>query len=208
EKDADRVEVAPVIERLPLRLLGRHVAGSAEDRARLGLELIDLAVVAEGLGDPEVEHLHDRPGLALDPGEEDVVRLEVAVDDALLVRLRERAEDRADDLDGLVDRRRPLALDPRRQQLSLQQLHREEEVALALVLAEVEHPDRVRVDEQRHRFRFAVEARDGLAIADELLAQHLERDLAPEARLLGPIDGSHAARADALDYAEASGHRL
>jgi hypothetical protein len=56
QHDPDRVQVGAVIERLARGLLGRHVAGRAEDRAVERLELIDLALASDRLGDAEVEY--------------------------------------------------------------------------------------------------------------------------------------------------------
>ena len=58
-------------------------------------------------GDAEVEHF-DEVGLARPVGEDDVVRLQIAVDDALLVRLLERAADLPQDL----ERRAPEVIGP------------------------------------------------------------------------------------------------
>src|SRR4029077_3522310 len=53
---AERVDVAAVVEvRIPLRLLGRHVAGGAEQLAGAG-DRRPLGV--DQLGDAEIQHLH------------------------------------------------------------------------------------------------------------------------------------------------------
>ena len=55
------------------------------------------------LGEPEVEHLGEVLHAAV-PAEEDVLRLQVAVDDALVVRLLKRAAHLDQDADGALDR--------------------------------------------------------------------------------------------------------
>ena len=63
-----------------------EVLGRADERARLG----QLLAVALGVfGDAEVEHLGEQ--LAVNLGDEDVLRLDVAVNDPELVRRRESA---------------------------------------------------------------------------------------------------------------------
>ena len=76
-----------------------------------------VAVRPPRLGQPEVEHLGDTIGAKLDVG-----RLEVAVDDPLLVRGFERLGDLPRDGQGLIERDRA-AGDALRQVLALDQLH-------------------------------------------------------------------------------------
>jgi hypothetical protein len=81
------------------QLLGRHVAGRAEQRPRLGLHrhraIDDVGFHGRQLGNAEVENL-DASILR----DEHVVRLEVAVDDATIVR----GGQAAGDLDRVVHR--------------------------------------------------------------------------------------------------------
>ena len=99
---------------LPLRLLGRHVGGRADDHAHLrsapgavSVGEFVASAVADGargsqrLGETEVEHLHRAVGADLD-----VRRLEIAMDDALLVRRLERVGDLPRDRQRLGERNR------------------------------------------------------------------------------------------------------
>ena len=72
-----RVDVAARVELIALHLLGAHVVRRADDEARLGHPFLRLGHPR----DAEVHQLH----LAL-VVDEDVLRLDVAVDDPLLVR--------------------------------------------------------------------------------------------------------------------------
>ena len=86
--DAARVDVDAAVEvALAARLLGRHVIGRAHHHA--GAREVELLVAAlelrHHLRDAEIEDLHDRR-TADAPREEDVLRLDVAMDDALVVR--------------------------------------------------------------------------------------------------------------------------
>ena len=80
QHDADRIDVAAVVDRLARRLLGRGVGRRAHerplDRRRAGAD-----VAAQRLDQPEVEQLHEvTVAAALD--EEDVLGLEIAVHEA------------------------------------------------------------------------------------------------------------------------------
>ena len=90
---AERVDVGALVDGLPRRLLGRHVVRRAEDHPGLG----ELARAAADLGHAEVEHLHEARVVPL-LDDEDVVRLQVAVDDAARVGRVERGGDLADQM--------------------------------------------------------------------------------------------------------------
>jgi hypothetical protein len=83
-------------------------------------------LVAQGAGQAEVEDLHASLGRDLD-----VVRLEVAVDDALLVGFLQTAGDLARDVPHLGHRHRP-PRDELRQVVALAQFHHQEGHALRL----------------------------------------------------------------------------
>ncbi len=105
--DAERVEVHAVVGvRVRRRLLGGHVGRRADGGADLGQRGAPSAAVGAGradrLGDAEVG---DRGAAA---GEEDVVGLDVAVDDALRVGVGEGAGDVAEDADHLAGGHRSL----------------------------------------------------------------------------------------------------
>ena len=91
----------PEVDRLRADdLLGAHVERRADERAR-ARRAADDADAARTLRDAEVEELDEElpsPGVA----EEDVARLDVAVDDAALVRLAERPRELRDDGDDLA----------------------------------------------------------------------------------------------------------
>ncbi len=72
--------------------------------------------------------------------------------------------------------------------------HREEE--RAVLVARLEDRDDVRVVEGGGDSRLPEEALAEAAVPRELGRDHLERDLAPERQLLGPVDRTHASAAD------------
>ena len=84
------------------RLLGAHVGGRAEDGAGPGKIVAERGGLARGLvqvqrlGEPEIEQLDFAVGRDLDVG-----RLEIAMDDAFLVRRLERVGDLQRNLERL-----------------------------------------------------------------------------------------------------------
>ena len=93
EHDAERVDVGLRADAAAARLLGREVLRRADDRADLG----HLRIA--GVRDAEVGHL-DAPVVA----HEHVVRLDVAVHDAVLVRVAQPGEHLHGDRDGALGR--------------------------------------------------------------------------------------------------------
>src|SRR5690606_10017667 len=105
EHEAERVDVAAVVDLQTARLLGRHVDGRADAGAGHRQAREDLAP-----GDAEVHKLHglgQQPGLAVvaDPAPHDhhVRRLDVAVDDPGRVDVLERPHDPLHDVDAQLD---------------------------------------------------------------------------------------------------------
>ena len=84
ERDAEGVKVGPAVERLRLRLLGGDVGGRPHQKAGLGLD-----ERPGRLRDAEVGEV--RPAVRV---EDDVLRLDVAVDDAAFVAVGEGVEER------------------------------------------------------------------------------------------------------------------
>ena len=141
EDRAERPDVRAEVDVLQAaHLLGRHVERRAHHRVGRGQV---RRVLVDGLRDAEVEDLHARRAVGR-LGDEEVLRLEVAMDDAELVRLADRLARLEEVVDGLVDRQRA----PRAEDLR--------EVAAGEVL--------------HHDVRRAVRERADLEDADDVLA--------------------------------------
>ena len=87
---------------IALGLLGRHVLRRADELAGLGEQRFSVSLLADRLGDAEVDHLHAR--LAVLSGHQDVRRLEIAMDDRLLMRVLHRIARLDEQLQPLLHR--------------------------------------------------------------------------------------------------------
>ena len=197
---AQRVDIGAVVD-VPraVDLLGRHVVRRADHRAGLG-QLLARALGPDELRDPEVEQLH--LDAAVDVLEPDVVGLEIAVDEALVVRRLERAQRLLEDRERLGPRQRAPA-DPRRQRLAFEVLHHEEHAAEGIA-AEVVDVDDVLVPDRVDRARLLVEALDDVLRAAELELEHLDRAAAADLAVLALEHHAHPALGQlALDHVAA-----
>ena len=177
-------------------LLGRHVADGAEHASDLGVRRRGLAarspprhgVIAGQLRQSEVEDLD-----AVVRRDEQVLGLEIAMDDPLLVRRREPARDGDGIVDRLAHRQRP-GRQPLPERLPFEQLRDDER--RASFGADVVDREDVRMVQRRGGACFLLEAvqRSGSAEKDD--GQHLDRDVASEPRVARAIHLAHAAGAE------------
>ena len=213
EDRAEREDVASRVGLLPLDLFGRHVLKRPEnrslfrDRRRRGRHHRRAAVGDDGMDrfcEAEVEQLGDRPirrSGARD--EEDVSRLQIAMDDARAVRTMQRLRDLRADRNRLVGRPRT-SLQTIGERLAFEKLHDEEADARRRVAdrANRRHvPDVVqradmRVIERGDRPRFALEPFAELRIRCERRRQDFDRDDAIQPGVAGLVDLAHAARTE------------
>ena len=120
---------ARAVTGVPAACSGRHVVGRAEHAPRDG-----DAGRAEHTGDAEVGQLRLTP-----VGEQDVGRLDVAVDHAVVVRVLQRAADLQSDLTSLPPIEPPAVLQLLLETRALDEFHRVEERALFLAVAVQAH---------------------------------------------------------------------
>ena len=192
--DPQRVEIDPPVDLLAVGLLRRHVLRRADDGARTGLH---LGEIGEELGDAEVEHLHEVrvPAAAR---EEDVLRLEIAVDHAARVGRAEPLADLGEDGDGHLRGDDARGVRELRQRLALQVLH-DEVVDRRGLHGHVEDADDVLVPDDVHRARLGEEARHEIGMHGEVRMEDLHRHLAADEHVLarGTPRPCHRGRADA-----------
>jgi hypothetical protein len=167
--------------------IGLHRRGG--DRRRI--EIAAGGLLPLELRETEVEDLHPPIG-----GEEDVLRLEIAMDDPFRVRGGEAVCDLRGDVDRLPPRHRSLH-DPPPQRFTFEELG--DAVRRLVGGAVVVDGEDVRMGEGRDRLRLALEAHPGLAVADEALRQHFHRDVTVETAVASPVDVAHSPRADRVN---------
>jgi hypothetical protein len=167
------------------RLLRAHVQGRAD--AQSGLCQPRSAGRADSARDAEVGYAR------MTAREHDVLGLDVAVDDVVAVRVRERIGDLARDLERVIDRQLLLACEPVSQRTALDVRHDvvEEAVRFARI---VERQD-VRVIETGRDLDLAqepVRPEHGR----EIRLEDLDGDRATVLQILGEPDGGHAAASE------------
>jgi hypothetical protein len=128
-------------------------------------------------------------------GKHDVVRLDVAVHDAMRVRVRQRIDDVDQNAQCLADRERATLLKPLAERLPVDVRHHEEQDAPLRSgdLSRVVERQDVRVLESREGLDLAQEPR-AAERCGEVLAKHLDRDLTIVSQVVREVHGGHAAR--------------
>src|SRR6266850_1306729 len=121
---AERVDVGRGVDRLALHLLRRHI-GRRADHAPGRRQPV---LVVDELGDAEVEDLR-LPAI----GDEDVVGLQVAMDDRVVMRDADRREELLDQVDRHVDAEASVYVEPRPHRAALDPLHDDEQDGAVLV---------------------------------------------------------------------------
>src|SRR5687768_426402 len=151
------------------RNFGRHVMGRAEHETGGGQAIRARFDRLPKHGDPEVDDARDlRIGPTLD---DDVLRLEIAMDEPARVRVIETVKELTDDV------HRTRALECRRQQGVERRPRRElhDQIRDAVEVAEVDDADDILMREPSRELRFALEATQQLRVLDEPRMQQLDR---------------------------------
>ena len=168
-------------------LLGGDVVGRAEHLPLVGQPAF-YHPLALDLRQAEVEHLDDR--LAPRAGEQQVGRLDVAVDHPVFVRVLEAQGRLVDVLAGVGNRQRPLRLDDPGQVEAVDILHGQDQ-ALAEAEARV-GGDNVRMSQPGRIPHLADEAVEDTPSLQQVAADDLEDLQPPHERVLGEVDHTHA----------------
>ena len=163
------------------------VIGAGLIRSRLAT-IVAAAARARRLGElgqAEVQHLHRAVVAHLDVG-----RLEIAVNDAALVRGFQRLGNLSRDRQGFIDRDRALC-DAIRERHPLDQLHHQRLHAVRLLEA-VDGGD-VRMIERGEHLGLPLKSPEPLRIGREHRRQHLDRDLTLQPGVRRAIHLAHSA---------------
>ncbi len=190
EEHAQGVDVRACVHGIARDLLRRDVVRCAADEPRLGDRAARPAPALQELGDPEVQHGHP-VWVAVLGLDEDVVRLEIAVDDPHRVRLRERVAHLGEDVHGALRRHGPLVVDDLREAAPGEALHDQVELP-RLGLPAVIDRDRVGVTEHAGGARLPQKALDSLRVLAELAPEDLDGHLAVHGLMPRQVDGPHA----------------
>ena len=129
--------------------------------------------------------------------EHDVGRLQIAMDDAALVRGGEPCAQLPGDLDGLVVGEAADSPQRGREILSVDILHRQIEEATGL--ADVIDAADVGMGDLSGGADLVVELREARRIATKVVGQELQRDRLSEAQIVCPIDLAHPAASEKAD---------
>ncbi len=196
EHHAEGPDVGALIEiTVPARLLRRHVERRAEHapRAREPRRLGGVhRRIGFDLGDAEVEQLDDALAVA-GLREEEVRRLDVAVDDALVVRALQADAGLRRDAEREVGRERAEALDQLMEILALEVLHHQEGQAPLLVAPRAVDADDVRRVDRRRRLGLAREAAHQRLARRGLRGDDLDGDARAALRVDRFINRAHPA---------------
>ena len=195
-------QIASAIDLLAARLLGSHVSGSPEYHAGAGRRSAERRrmrevwrrgnFVFERLGKTEIEDLHRSLRCDLH-----ISRLEVPVNDRLLVRRLQRFGDLQRNPEGFFNADRSL-LDPFRQGLAIDELEHERGTAARFLNAV--NRSNVLVIQRSQQLRFACKAGHAIRIEHETIRQNLQRHIAVKPRIPRPIYVAHSARTDWPQY--------
>jgi hypothetical protein len=128
--------------------------------------------------------------------DEQVLRLDVAMHDAVIVRALQRVAHRRHDAQRLL-RREALGLQKLAQIHAIHELH--EQVIKAACLSEVIHADDVRMIQRRERLRLLFKPRRELRIVRPLRGEQFERHEAVQRLLPCLVNHAHAATAEAFE---------
>ncbi|HEY6213713.1 MAG TPA: hypothetical protein VIW45_15580 [Vicinamibacterales bacterium] len=186
---ADGENVRAMVDRTPRHLLGRHVVQRAHQRA--GLRHAGRRCVSDAR-DAEVQDLQRSARV-----EHQVRRLDVAVNDAGAVCVREAVAELLHQNELLIERHLLALADHARERRAFDVLHRDEWAAH--VLADVVYDHDVLVIKARVRARLALEPFAEL-VGFDVLAQQLDGEQAIHFGIAREVEGSHPAFAEALQY--------
>ena len=169
----------------PERLLRRHVADRPCHELRRRERQGHVPVRVGGLREAEV-HQNGADATVLVAREEDVRRLDVAMEHASVVRVRERRGDGNQEAEGARNAEDMLVGEEEAEVLAGQDLH--DQVRDPLCRPDVEHGGDVRVTQARRDPPLPEEAADHLLVVREVIVEALQRDVLAEARVHGLED--------------------
>jgi hypothetical protein len=192
QHDAEREDIGAWIAGIAAHLLRGHVADRAQYGTWLGALWSERLLAGDRdqrlAREAEVEDLR-----ALVGGDEQVLGLQIAMDDTLVVRRGKPACELRGILDGLAHGDGTIG-QPLAHRLPLEQLHRR--VGSAADRTEVMNGEDVRMRERGDRLGLALETGKPFGVARKQVREDLDRNVAIEPRIARTIDLAHAPGAD------------
>jgi hypothetical protein len=179
-----------MIDRLAGGLFRGHVLHRPDDRARLG-----LTAISEEACDAEVRELDAAGARVRLIEKKEVGRLEVAMDDALVVCRLECGGDLRRDRHRLLPGEATAGADEVLEAPAAHEFHRE--IRLTILLAEREKPHDPRMTQRLECLDLDVEPAAQGRIVAELGREHLDRHDLPAHGVFGLVHGAHATPAEA-----------
>ena len=188
---AQRVQIRAPIDRLTRRLLWRDVVRRSKHRAHPRDRIFSRRIRDEDLRNPEVHQLH-HVGQTATLAEQDVFRLQIAMDDPLRMRFDERRRNLTRQVNDPALRQRLAQIQQRRQRPPVDVLHHDKRSTLFRLTNHVNGRD-VRMADLGSGAGFSDKALHDVGIFEQIGPQHFDRDLTFHARLRRAIDGSRRA---------------
>ena len=188
--DAEREDIGSRTDVAADELLRRHVGDRSDGDTGIRLHHgrgIFAAKLAK-LRQSEIEHFGVSVGR-----DDNVLRLNVAMDDSSLVGGTDRARDLRRDVDDFIDRHRTTR-QARAQRLAFNELHRDE--VQVVVNADLVNVGDIGMVQRRGCLRFLHEAAQAITASAAAVAQHFDGNLALEIVIEGEINLAHPARAE------------
>ncbi len=162
-----------------------------------GLVMPGCCVSARIFASPKSTHF-DEVAARAHRLQDDVFRLEIAVDDVLVVRLGQRRQRLAQHVDDSPEGQRSVFVRGAREVAPAQELHHQVELAVGRV-SEVDDAHGVRVIQLACGAGLRDEPGGRVLLPHQMGVDDLHRDGASEGGLLGAIDAPHTADADELE---------
>src|SRR6267154_668574 len=181
--DAQRIEIAAVIDRSAFDLLGRHVARRADKSAAAGhAHFCGL----ERSGEAKIGNEH-----LIVFADEDVVRLEVAMDNAFGMRGVESVAHLTGKFKAAVERQRAFLFQDSVEIFTVHESHGDELDAVGFT--QVVDAKNILVRNSAGKQEFVFEALNDLRIAGKIRQQDFQRGVAIELTVVDFVDAAHAA---------------